>query len=67
MNVIEAIAASFRSVQANPATMLFWAGLIVVFSLAGLVTLYLGLIVTLPLIGHASWHAYRDTIELDRD
>ena len=49
-------------VRVNPATMLFWAALIVVFTLAGLVTLYLGLVVTLPLLGHASWHAYRDLV-----
>jgi uncharacterized membrane protein len=61
-NVIEAIATSVRAVQANPMPMLLWAGLIVIFTLAGLVTLYLGLIVTLPLIGHATWHAYRDIV-----
>jgi uncharacterized membrane protein len=43
--------------------MLFWAVLIVLFVGAGLVTLYLGLIVTLPLIGYATWHAYRDLVE----
>lgn len=64
-NVIEAIATSVRAVQANPVPLLFWGGLIVVFMMAGLVTLYLGLIVTLPLIGHASWHAYRDIVEFD--
>jgi uncharacterized membrane protein len=42
--------------------MLFWAALIVLFTAAGLVTIFLGLIVTLPLIGHASWHAYRDLV-----
>jgi uncharacterized membrane protein len=56
-HVITAITASFRAVLENPATMAFWAVLIVLF---GLSTIYLGLIVTLPLIGHASWHAYRD-------
>ena len=61
-NVIEAIATSVRAVQANFMPLLLWAGLIVVFTLAGLVTLYLGLIVTLPLIGHATWHAYRDIV-----
>ncbi|MCB1833920.1 MAG: DUF2189 domain-containing protein [Geminicoccaceae bacterium] len=65
MNVIEAIATSFKAVQTNPGPMLFWAALIVVFSMVGLLTLYLGLVVTLPLIGHATWHAYRDTVELD--
>jgi uncharacterized membrane protein len=43
--------------------MLFWAVLVVGFAGAGLITLYLGLIVTLPLIGHATWHAYRDLVE----
>ena len=61
-NVIDAIATSFRTVQTNPAPMLFWAVLIAGFTAAGLVTLYLGLIVTLPLIGHATWHAYRDLV-----
>lgn len=64
-NVIEAIATSLRAVQANPMPLLFWGGLIVVFMLAGLVTLYLGLIVTLPLVGHATWHAYRDIVVFD--
>jgi uncharacterized membrane protein len=61
-NVIEAIATSVRAVQANFLPLLLWGALIVVFTLAGLVTLYLGLIVTLPLIGHATWHAYRDIV-----
>ena len=64
-NIIEAIATSVRAVQANFLPLVFWGGLIVVFTLAGLITLYLGLIVTLPLIGHASWHAYRDIVAHD--
>ena len=61
-NVIDAIATSFRTVQTNFLPMLFWAVLIAGFTAAGIVTLYLGLIVTLPLIGHATWHAYRDLV-----
>jgi len=61
-NVIDAMATSFRTVQTNFLPMLFWAALIVVFTAAGIATLYLGLIVTLPLIGHATWHAYRDLV-----
>lgn len=64
-NVIEAIATSVRAVQANFGPLLFWAVLIAVFVVFGLVTAYLGLIVTLPLVGHASWHAYRDLVEFD--
>lgn len=62
-NVIEAIAASVRAVQTNPAAMLLWAALIAIFVGFGLVTAFLGLVVTLPVIGHASWHAYRDLVE----
>ena len=59
-NVVTAITTSIEAVKTNPGPMLFWAALIVLFVGAGLATLLLGLIVTLPLIGHASWHAYRD-------
>ena len=58
-----AIATSVTAVKENPGPMLFWAVLVVGFAGAGLITLYLGLIVTLPLIGHATWHAYRDLVE----
>jgi uncharacterized membrane protein len=44
--------------------MLLWAAMIAGFAAAGLVTLYLGLIVTLPLIGYATWHAYKDLVLL---
>jgi len=62
-HVVTAIAASFKAVLDNPATMAFWAVLIVLFVGAGLITFYVGLIITLPLIGHATWHAYRDVVE----
>jgi uncharacterized membrane protein len=42
--------------------MLLWAALIVVFTAAGLASFFIGLVVTLPLIAHASWHAYRDLV-----
>lgn len=62
-NVFTAIATSVTAVKENAGPMLFWAILVVGFAGAGLVTFYLGLIVTLPLIGHATWHAYRDLVE----
>lgn len=57
-----AILTSLKAVRRNWWPMALWAGLIVVFSIAGLVVIYVGLIVTLPLIGHASYHAYRDLV-----
>ena len=61
-HVVTAIATSFKAVLDNPATMAFWAALIVLFIGGGLVTFFVGLVVTLPLIGHATWHAYRDLV-----
>lgn len=65
VNVILAIATSVAAVRHNIAPMAVWAALIVLFTGAGLVTAYLGLVVALPLIGHATWHAYRDLVEQD--
>jgi uncharacterized membrane protein len=57
--------AVFTSVQAvlrNPKPMLLWAWLVVLLTAIGLATCFLGLIVTFPLVGHATWHAYRETV-----
>jgi uncharacterized membrane protein len=42
------------------------AALIVLITGLGIVTFFLGLIVALPLIGHATWHAYRDLVPRPR-
>jgi len=64
LDVITAIVTSVRAVRKNPAPMLLWAVLIAAVTGVGLATLYLGLIVTVPLIGHATWHAYRDLVSV---
>jgi len=61
-NVITAMATSVEAVRQNPGPMLLWAWLIVLFVGAGMLIGFVGLIVTLPLIGHATWAAYRDTV-----
>jgi len=61
-NVFTAITTSIAAVLANPRAMALWAALIVVFTTAGIATVYVGLLVTLPLIGHATWHAYKDLV-----
>ena len=57
-----AIATSVRATIVNWRVMTGWATLILMFTAAGIVTGCLGLIVTMPLIGHASWHAYRELV-----
>lgn len=63
MDCITTSITSFKAVMKNKMPMLYWALLIVLFTAIGMVTLGIGLIVTMPLIGHATWHAYRDLIE----
>jgi len=63
VGVATAIAASVAVVRANLRPMALWAALIVVFTALGLATFYIGLAVALPLIGLATWHAYRDMVE----
>lgn len=61
-NVFAAVATSFVAVRHNLRPMGLWAILIVIFTGLGLATFCIGLIVALPLIGHATWHAYRDLV-----
>jgi uncharacterized membrane protein len=62
VDLLQGIVTSVVAVMMNARVMALWAVLIVIFTAVGLVTAYLGLAVTLPLIGHASWHAYRALI-----
>lgn len=57
-----AIRTSVRAVTQNWAAMTLWAMLIVMFIGIGLLTFYVGLFITMPLVGHATWHAYRDIV-----
>lgn len=61
--VLVAISTSVKAVMHNKLAMLIWAGLIISLVLIGFVTLSIGLVVIVPVIGHASWHAYRDLVK----
>ncbi len=63
VDVLQAVLASWQAVLTNPVPLALWAALIMSLTLLGLGTLLLGLIVLLPLLGHASWHAYRDLVD----
>ena len=60
--VLVAMITSYKAVMANKAVMIIWAGLIVSLVLIGFATALVGLLVILPVIGHATWHAYRDLV-----
>lgn len=62
-DAMTALLASLDAVRLNPRPMLLWAGLIGFFTLVGVGLLFIGLVVMLPLLGHATWHAYDDLVE----
>lgn len=61
----EAVRTSVRATMANIPAMLVWSALLVVLAAAGFATLLLGLVFVIPLMGHATWHAYRDMVRGD--
>jgi len=63
VTLMQAVLTSWQTVLANPVPMGLWAALIMVFTLLGLGSLLLGLIAVIPMLGHASWHAYRDLVD----
>lgn len=62
IDAVTAIVTSWRAVAANPSVMLLWAVLIAATMALGFALFFVGLIVAFPLIGHATWHAFRDVV-----
>lgn len=58
-----ALLVSVRAVGANPVTMAFWATCIMLGTALSMFTAMLGFVIAIPVIGHATWHAYRDTVD----
>lgn len=65
VSLLQAVLTSWQTVLENPLPMAFWASLIMGFTLLGLGSLLLGLVAVIPMLGHASWHAYRDLVDVD--
>jgi uncharacterized membrane protein len=58
-----AVQTSVMAVMANPRTMALWALIVAALLIAGSLPLLVGLAVTMPILGHASWHLYRAVVE----
>lgn len=63
VDAVTAVVTSVNAVLRNKLPMLLWSGLIGLSVLLGFATAFVGFAVLLPLIGHATWHAYRETID----
>ena len=59
----DAMVTSLRAVARNPVPMAAWGLIVAMLLVAGSLPAFLGLAVVIPLLGHATWHLYRETIE----
>jgi uncharacterized membrane protein len=59
VDFITAMISSVRAVVTSPVPMIGWAAVIVVLMIVSCMPYFLGLLVTLPVLGHTSWHLYR--------
>ncbi|MDE2400270.1 MAG: DUF2189 domain-containing protein [Burkholderiales bacterium] len=62
VGVLRAVLTSWRAVMLNPAPLALWAAIVMGLTLLGLGTLMFGLVLVVPVLGHARWHAYRDLV-----
>ena len=62
VGVATAIGTSLRAVAANPVPMAVWGLIVAAGLVVGSIPLFLGLIVVMPVLGHATWHLYRRVV-----
>jgi uncharacterized membrane protein len=62
-DLLAALSTSVNAVAENPLPLAFWAALLMLLTGLGFATALLGLIVVMPWLGHASFHAYKELVE----
>ncbi len=62
VDFVTAMLSSVALVRTNPVLMLGWGALIAGMVFLGMAALFFGLLVVLPVLGHASWHLYRRAV-----
>ena len=67
IDFISAMITSFKSVLMSPSAMLGWGIVVTVLGIAAMLPAFLGMIVILPVLGHATWHLYVRAIIRDED
>jgi len=63
VDFVTAMITSVRAVVMNPLPMIGWAAVIVVLLIVSALPFFTGLLVTLPVLGHTTWHLYRRIVE----
>lgn len=64
IDFVTAMTTSARLVAENPVAMIFWCALIGLLTMLSIASVFVGLFLVLPLVGHATWHLYRKAVVL---
>jgi len=64
VDVITAVVSSINAVLRNRWTMLLWGVLVAALTFVGFVTAMTGFIVIIPWLGYATWHGYREALDV---
>ena len=64
-DAITAAIASMIACTKNPLAMILWGACIVLLVAIGFATYFVGLVITMPIVGHATWHVYRDIVAVE--
>lgn len=65
IDTLSAVLTSVRAVGENPVAMALWAAIIMALTVLAMLPLMLGFAFVVPVVGHATWHAYRDLVDAD--
>lgn len=63
VDFVTAMITSVNAVTSNLQPMLTWAGVVAMALFAAMIPLFLGLVIALPVLGHATWHLYRRVVK----
>ena len=62
VGLVSAVRTSYRAVVTNPGPMALWGVIVAASLVLGSLLLFLGLIIVIPVLGHATWHLYRKLV-----
>jgi uncharacterized membrane protein len=63
VSALAAMETSLRAILANPRTMAMWGAIVAGGLVVGSLPCFLGLVIVMPILGHATWHLYRKVVE----
>ncbi len=65
LDFVTAMITSFKVVTTSPVIMVGWGLLITAILMLSMIPAFLGLLVTLPVLGHTTWHLYKRTVSFE--